>query len=417
MWLNRICLSTIVIALMCIYVASASAQGLSATLVWNPPTTNIDSTPLSGLTGYKLKRSLISGNYSTSTVYSVSPTASSFVVSDLKANTNYYFVITAIKNSTIESLPSNEFMVRIVVAATPTPTSSPTPGPTAAPGPEVGTPPGSAPSPGPTPESTPEPEPRQGPQGRAFPSFTGGRNADLFFKSGTTYNISYSGQAQSLESSKVVKQSIKGALAIELSNSGDSIEYAMRSRNTLLFLKLDPVSLQRTSLGSTKIVQGQRPVVGCTVPVTIGSVGRNSKALGLRIGNSRSVVPLPAGTQRVTCSRDGSGKLRFIALVKRGTAFSAQLVGTRLSFLLPKDAKNITLLKVPSSGGSAALFAALYSQGEEYSRVLIDGSGKVSEPTSLGTPGGVPAVVGYEDDSGYFGLFYQNNEFSKVDFE
>ena len=78
----------------------------SATLSWTPPTQNEDDSPLTDLAGYKIYYGNESGNYQTS-IQIDNPGITIYVVENLTPNT-YYFVMTAINSSGVESRYSNE---------------------------------------------------------------------------------------------------------------------------------------------------------------------------------------------------------------------------------------------------------------------------------------------------------------------
>ncbi len=78
----------------------------SATLSWTPPTQNMDGSPLTDLAGYKIYYGNESGNYHTS-IQIDNPGITIYVVESLTPNI-YYFVLTAIKRSGVESQFSNE---------------------------------------------------------------------------------------------------------------------------------------------------------------------------------------------------------------------------------------------------------------------------------------------------------------------
>ena len=65
----------------------------SATLSWNPPTTNTDGSPLTNLAGYKVYWGTTPGNYSSSATI-MNPGIATYVVESLTPNT-YYFAVTA----------------------------------------------------------------------------------------------------------------------------------------------------------------------------------------------------------------------------------------------------------------------------------------------------------------------------------
>jgi hypothetical protein len=78
----------------------------NATLAWIPPLENTDGTPLQDLTGYRIHYGTQPGNYEfTITIHNAGIT--SYVVEDLAPGT-YYFAVTAVSSSGVESDPSGE---------------------------------------------------------------------------------------------------------------------------------------------------------------------------------------------------------------------------------------------------------------------------------------------------------------------
>jgi hypothetical protein len=77
----------------------------SATLSWDPPTTNEDGTPLTDLAGYKIYYGTSSGNYSQSVDVGKVTT---FTAGNLTEGVTYYFAATAYDISANESKYSNE---------------------------------------------------------------------------------------------------------------------------------------------------------------------------------------------------------------------------------------------------------------------------------------------------------------------
>src|SRR5205823_5611823 len=77
----------------------------SATLNWQPPTANTDGSPLSDLAGYRVYWGITQGNYSSSTALS-NPGLTSYVIEQLTPAT-WYFVVTAVNSSGVESNYSN----------------------------------------------------------------------------------------------------------------------------------------------------------------------------------------------------------------------------------------------------------------------------------------------------------------------
>jgi hypothetical protein len=77
----------------------------SATLSWDPPTTNEDGTPLTDLAGYKIYYGTSSGNYSQSVDVGKVTT---YTAGNLTEGVTYYFAATAYDISANESKYSNE---------------------------------------------------------------------------------------------------------------------------------------------------------------------------------------------------------------------------------------------------------------------------------------------------------------------
>jgi hypothetical protein len=82
----------------------ATATG-SATLSWSPPTQNSDGSPLSDLGSYRVSFGTSSGIYPNSVTVN-NPGVASFVVDQLTPAT-WYFVVTAVNASGVESAQSN----------------------------------------------------------------------------------------------------------------------------------------------------------------------------------------------------------------------------------------------------------------------------------------------------------------------
>lgn len=83
----------------------------SATLSWVPPTANTDGSALNDLAGYKIHWGDRSGSYSHSTTI-MNPGISTYVVENLTTGT-YYFAVTALNSSSMESTFSNEASMTI----------------------------------------------------------------------------------------------------------------------------------------------------------------------------------------------------------------------------------------------------------------------------------------------------------------
>ena len=78
----------------------------AATLSWTAPTQNTDGTALTDLAGYKVYWGTSSGNYSSSVTLN-NPGLTSYVVDTLSSGT-YYFSVSALNSSGVESVLSNE---------------------------------------------------------------------------------------------------------------------------------------------------------------------------------------------------------------------------------------------------------------------------------------------------------------------
>jgi hypothetical protein len=77
----------------------------SATLTWTPPTGNTDGSALSDLAGYRIYWGTAQGNYPNSVALN-NPGLTSYVVEQL-APATWYFVVTAVNSSGVESQYSN----------------------------------------------------------------------------------------------------------------------------------------------------------------------------------------------------------------------------------------------------------------------------------------------------------------------
>jgi hypothetical protein len=89
----------------------ATATG-SAILTWNPPTQNVDGTPLTDLAGYKVYWGTAQGSYQNSATLN-NPGLSSYVVEQLTPAT-WHFVLTAVNSQGVESSYSNAGSKRIL---------------------------------------------------------------------------------------------------------------------------------------------------------------------------------------------------------------------------------------------------------------------------------------------------------------
>jgi len=79
----------------------------SAILSWDPPTTNVDGTPLTDLAGYKIYYGTQSRSYD-HVITIEDPDVTTYEVTDLTPGETYYFAVTAFDVSGNESDYSNE---------------------------------------------------------------------------------------------------------------------------------------------------------------------------------------------------------------------------------------------------------------------------------------------------------------------
>jgi len=79
----------------------------SATLSWEPPTTNADGTPLNDLAGYKVYYGKAPGDRSTTKDVGL-PDTTEYTINNLDSGTRYYFAVTAYDTSGNESDFSEE---------------------------------------------------------------------------------------------------------------------------------------------------------------------------------------------------------------------------------------------------------------------------------------------------------------------
>jgi len=98
--------TTVSLPAFAITVAAAVAGSSSVNLSWVAPTENSDGTPLTDLKGYKIHYGMESQNY-TGAISVDNPTLTTYLVSTLPAG-KYYFAVTALNASGLESSPSDE---------------------------------------------------------------------------------------------------------------------------------------------------------------------------------------------------------------------------------------------------------------------------------------------------------------------
>jgi chitodextrinase len=88
-------------------ITVAQALTTSARVSWRAPTTNVDGTPITGLSGFRVFYGNVSGQYGQSLLVS-SPSITSVVIEGLTSSTTWYFVVKAVATSGVESDYSTE---------------------------------------------------------------------------------------------------------------------------------------------------------------------------------------------------------------------------------------------------------------------------------------------------------------------
>jgi len=113
---------TLITTFMVVLLVAAISFAYDVTLSWDPPTTNIDGTPITDLAGYKVYYGNSSGTYTSSIDVGNTTT---YTITGLQPGT-YYFAVTAYDTSGNESDYSNEVTETIVGNQKPTVTLSAT---------------------------------------------------------------------------------------------------------------------------------------------------------------------------------------------------------------------------------------------------------------------------------------------------
>ena len=98
-------LLTFLMVLIMLSVAYPAPTDTTIDLSWEGPTTNADGTPINDLDDYVIYYGHKSGEYFTN-IKDIKPTH--YIVDNLKPNTNYCFIVTAVDTSGNESVVSNE---------------------------------------------------------------------------------------------------------------------------------------------------------------------------------------------------------------------------------------------------------------------------------------------------------------------
>jgi PKD repeat protein len=103
--MKKLIFTRLIFTILWLTLFSGPLYAGTATLSWDPPTTNVDGSPLTGLSGYKVYYGTASGNY-TQTINVGNVTA--YIAANLTDGLTYYFTVTASDTLGNESGYSNE---------------------------------------------------------------------------------------------------------------------------------------------------------------------------------------------------------------------------------------------------------------------------------------------------------------------
>src|SRR3990170_1502633 len=103
--MKKLIFTRLIFTILSLTLFSGHLYAGTATLSWDPPTTNVDGSPLTGLSGYKVYYGTASGNY-TQTINVGNVTT--YIAANLTDGLTYYFAVTAYDTLSNESAYSNE---------------------------------------------------------------------------------------------------------------------------------------------------------------------------------------------------------------------------------------------------------------------------------------------------------------------
>ena len=103
--MKKLIFTRLIFTILSLTLFSGPLYAGTATLSWDPPTTNVDGSPLTGLSGYKVYYGTASGNY-TQTINVGNVTT--YIAANLTDGITYYFAVTASDTLGNESGYSNE---------------------------------------------------------------------------------------------------------------------------------------------------------------------------------------------------------------------------------------------------------------------------------------------------------------------
>jgi len=103
--MKKLIFTRLIFTILSLTLFSGPLYAGTATLSWDPPTTNVDGSPLTGLSGYKVYYGTASGNY-TQTINVGNVTT--YIAANLTDGLTYYFAVTASDTLGNESGYSNE---------------------------------------------------------------------------------------------------------------------------------------------------------------------------------------------------------------------------------------------------------------------------------------------------------------------
>lgn len=94
------------------FAESATTHPGSVTLQWQPPTENVDGTPLTNLAGYRIYVGTESRTYTHREIELDNPGLTTYVIENLSPGT-YYVAATALNSAGVQSFFSDELAVTV----------------------------------------------------------------------------------------------------------------------------------------------------------------------------------------------------------------------------------------------------------------------------------------------------------------
>jgi hypothetical protein len=317
------------LVLVLIVAAPVLAQAQNVTLTWQPPTTDANGGPLTGLQGYKVSYGPTSQNYTT-TLDVGNVTSSSLTL----ANGTYFFAVRAYDPAGNHSPFSSE-VSKIISSATPAPTNTPTRTPTPTPTRTFTATPTRTPTRTPTPTSTrtATPTPTRTPSASASPTITlptpQPTNTAI---PGATIEVTPVSQITPIPgSNKPIN--CRGP-------KGNSSALAVRNRRNVWLVDLESA----TVLGSASVRSSAEILVGDTSPGTLGisgfgdmEISRIGRSLISLSANGTLSIPLAARSGRhMLCQADKDGTPDLVSVSRKRVRVQSSATGTAVVIAAPR---------------------------------------------------------------------------------